>query len=513
VTAIKGEDGEKAYRMAMRRLLSLLVGSLVVAANACAPTDAADPERAANSALVANRNLDILFMVDNSSSMRLSQANLDTNFPMFMDVLKSLPGGLPNIHVAVVSSDMGAGDGSIAGCSASGGDNGIFQYTPRGTCTATTLQTGATYISNVGGVANYTATDISTVFSCIAALGESGCGFEHQFASILRALGADGQAAPLENQGFLRSDALLAIVMITNEDDCSARAGSPLYDAAVNVNIGSQLGPPQNFRCNEFGHVCNGAPPPRQAPNQDVAAMVSLQNCTSSECDGQLTPVGEFVARIKALKANPATEILMAAITGPATPYTVTWKSPSVMDTSCGAASCPWPQVAHSCTATDGRFADPSVRIAQAVNAFGTNGFLSSICDANFGPALQSVANQIGSLLAAGGGNPITPGTIPTCAPAGGAGGAGGRGGFFGNDGRGGTTGVGGTMASGGATGGQGNSTGADAGVDGGHPKSGGGWCQVGGAGAGSAGVWVAGLIMALSARRGSRRRGATRRR
>jgi hypothetical protein len=501
--------------MAMRRLLSLLVGSLVVAANACAPNDP-DPERAATSALIANRNLDILFMVDNSSSMRLTQTNLATNFPMFMDVLKNLPGGLPNIHVGVISSDMGAGDGSVASCSSTGGDNGVFQYTARGTCTATTLQAGATYISNIGGVANYTAADISTVFSCIAQLGETGCGFEHQFASILRALGADGQNAPAENQGFLRSDALLAIVMITNEDDCSARPDVMLYDTGSNITIASQLGPPANFRCNEFGHVCDGVKPLRQAPNQDVAAMVSLQNCTSSECDGALTPVGEFVARIKALKASPSSEILMAAIAGPTTPYTVTWKSPSTMDTSCGAASCPWPVIAHSCTAADGRFADPSVRIAQAVNAFGTNGFLSSICDANFGPALQAVANRIGGLLAAGGGTGGSSGTIPTCAP---LGGAGGRGGFFGND-TGGTTGGGGTMASAGTTGSagrgagaSGGATGTDAGVDGGHPKSGGGWCQVGGAGGGSAGVWVAGLIMALAARRGPRRRGASRRR
>jgi hypothetical protein len=491
----------------MRRLIPLLLASLVLAAPACAPNDAADPERAATSALIANRNLDILFMVDNSSSMHLSQSNLATNFPMFMDALKALPGGLPNIHVAVVSSDMGAGSGDIAGCSSTG-DNGIFHYAATSTCTNTTLQAGATYISNVGGVANYTAADISTVFSCIANLGEYGCGFEHQFASILRALGADGRgAAPAENQGFLRPDALLAIVMVTNEDDCSARPDVMLYDVTTNTNVGSQLGPPSNFRCNEFGHVCNGARPPRQAPNQDVSATVSLQNCTSSECDGALTPVAEFVARIKALKASPSNEIIVAAITGPTTPYTVTWKAPSTMDTSCGAGgvSCPWPQVAHSCTATDGSFADPAVRIAQAVTAFGANGFVSSICDASFATPLQQVASRIGTLLAAGGGAGGSPGTIPTCPAASGSGGSGG------------TTGAGGTMATGGTTGaagkGGGGTMGVDAGVDGGHPKKGGGGCQVGGAGGGATSVWAAGLLTVLAARRGARRRGATRRR
>jgi hypothetical protein len=216
-----------------------------------------------------NRNVDILFMVDDSSSMDLQQANLIRNFPTFMTRLQDPP-GLPNVHIAVVSQDMGAGDGSIASCDATGGKHGIFQYTARGTCTATNLQAGATFISNIAGAANYTG-DIATVFSCIAALGNSGCGFEHQFAAILRALGADGQAPPAENQGFLRPDAYLAIIMLTNEDDCSESPGVPLFDTRTNTNVASQLGPPANFRCNEFGHMCDSgsgtyAHPSRQHP-------------------------------------------------------------------------------------------------------------------------------------------------------------------------------------------------------------------------------------------------------
>ena len=220
--------------------------------------------------LASNRNVDLLFLVDDSSSMRLSQDNLRRNFPVLMQALKNQPGGLPNVHIGVISSDMGAGDGSVAGCDSTGGKNGIFQYTPRGTCTSTGLLPGATYISDIGGVKNYSG-NLEDVFTCIAALGESGCGFEHQFAAITRALGVDGLgAAPAENAGFLRPDALLAIVMITNEDDCSARGPGPervpLFDTAVNNNMASQLGPPANFRCNEFGHICDGtAPEPQRA--------------------------------------------------------------------------------------------------------------------------------------------------------------------------------------------------------------------------------------------------------
>ena len=415
---------------------------MAAVASACAPNETDRPQTE-TSAVISNHNLDVLFMIDNSASMNLSQANLLRNVPTFMNVLKDLPGGLPNIHVAVVSSDMGAGDGMVnASCSATG-DNGVFQSAPRGTCTSTTLLPGATFISNVGGSTNYAAPDIATVFACIAALGQAGCGFESPFASVLRALGADDKPLPAENQGFLRADALLAIVMVTNEDDCSTGAGVPLdfYDSNSDMAFSSPFGPSADYRCNEFGHLCDGVRPPRMAPNGQVGDTVTLQNCTSSECDGLLTPVAEVAARIKALKAAPASEIFVAAITGPATPYQVHWAAPlNAADTSCGMASCPRPQITHSCTAADNSFADPAVRVTQLAAAFGANGFVSSICDADFAPALQQIATRIGTLLADGGGTGGPAGRIPSCAVTGlggdtGAGGGGGGGGAGGSTG------------------------------------------------------------------------------
>ena len=337
---------------------------------------------------IVNRNVDLLFVIDDSSSMRLSQDNLVRNFPVLMNALQNFPGGLPNIHIAVVSTDMGAGDGSIAGCDATGGKNGIFQYTARGACTATGLNPGATFISDIGGVKNYSG-NLADTFSCIAALGEQGCGFEQPFAALKRALGADGQPAPAENQEFLRPDAYLAIIMIGNEDDCSATAGSPLYDTAANSTLSSVLGPVANFRCNEFGHICDGVPPLRIAPNNDVNATRAYSSCQPSDGAGLLLSVSDTAARIKALKNDPG-QVLVAAITGPPSPYTVQWKEPSISD-----EAGPWPLIAHSCTAADGSFADPAIRTTAFVNEFGANGLLLPICDADFAPALHRVADLI----------------------------------------------------------------------------------------------------------------------
>jgi len=375
--------------------------------------DGGDPNRwTGNVSASINRNVDVLFLIDDSSSMRLLQDKLVQSFPAFITRLQDPP-GLPNIHIAVVSQDMGAGDGSISSCDGSHGKNGIFQYTARGTCTSTGLQTGATFIADVGGTRNYTG-NLADVFTCIAALGETGCGFEHQFSAILRALGADGQAPPPENEGFLRPDAYLAIVMLTNEDDCSELPGKPFFEVFTNNNVASQLGPPINFRCNEFGHLCdngsgNKAPPGRLAPNNDVNSMVSYASCVSNETGQNLRTVADTASRIKALKAD-ASQVAVMSIQGPTVPYTVTWKAPfaSEGDTSCGAPSCPWPAIAHSCAAADNSFADPGIRTSEFVSAFGDNGLVLPICSDSLGPSMDRAAQLINGLL----GPPCIPGLV-----------------------------------------------------------------------------------------------------
>jgi hypothetical protein len=349
-----------------------------------------------------NRNIDIVFMVDNSSSMTPLQKKLGAQFPVFMNVLKNLPnGGLPNVHIGVVSSSMGAGKNpSIQGCMP-GGDQGIFQSAPTASpaCANASLNMGQNFIINNMGMANYKG-DISDVFSCIAQLGDQGCGFEHQFESVLRALGADGGKAPDQNAGFLRDDAYLAVILITNEDDCSAPPDSDLF-SSDSATIDSPLGPLQSYRCNEFGHLCGGKPPPRQPPGEvDLTGT-----CVSAE-DGRLLRVADVVAALKSVKTDPS-KILVAAIAGPPKPYKVNVGPSQVKgDTS------QWPYVEHSCThtETDGTltYADPSIRIAQWVQAFGANGLFEEICNDTFEMALNGIANEIGKKI----GSPCVTGFI-----------------------------------------------------------------------------------------------------
>jgi len=369
-----------------------------------------------------NDNIDILFMVDNSSSMKSMQQKLAEQLPTFMTVLEGLPNGLPNVHIAVVSSDMGApGDSTNAISCTPSGNAGNFQYMPgpAATCTSTTLDPGATFISDADGQKNFTD-PIETVFQCIAQLGDAGCGFEQQLASIDRALGGDGAAPPAANANFLRKEAYLGIVILTNEDDCSAPPNTTIYSLnGHDQDLTNPDGPVQNYRCNggpRGGHLCKDPAtgqmivPPLTPPADATGTppVLNLTDCQDNDSGSSaLIPVSKFVSDIKALKDKPDDKILVAAITAPAAPYGVTWVAPNPPPTQAAAKEL-FPQVMHSCGAqqgddvnpmatqytTDKSFGDPGVRITQFAHAF-PNSYVGSICDGSYRQSMTAIATDL----------------------------------------------------------------------------------------------------------------------
>ncbi|HEY6477760.1 MAG TPA: hypothetical protein VI456_14370 [Polyangia bacterium] len=375
-------------------------------------------------------NVDILMMIDDSSSMTEMQQKLSAQLPTFVLALQSLPTP-PSLHLAVVSSDLGApGDSTASIMCTAQGDQGDFHSMPEGTCASTTLQAGATFISDVNMVPNYTDPSLGAVVQCIALLGDKGCGFEHQLASIDRALGADGLGpVPSPNVGFLRPNAYLVILILTNEDDCSAPQNTTIYSLnGLMQNISNPDGPIANYRCNggpRGGHLCqdpNAAnktayltpplAPPSDAQGTSTTPILELDNCEDNESGtSALTPVSKFVADIKALKPDPDNQIVVASIAAPATPYGVVWlPEQGGQNTKPGEL---WPEVMHSCgpaagadvnpaviqSTTDESFGDPAVRITQFTGAFPIS-VLGSICDASFAATMNAIATKIGLLIA-----------------------------------------------------------------------------------------------------------------
>ena len=288
-----------------------------------------------------NRKVDILFVIDDSPSMADKQANLKANFPNFINVLNTIAGGLPDVHLGVVTSDLGSSgaDGMTApsiggtaqgGCSGQGKAGALQTY-------GTTLVTGK-YISDAppaaaGGMrmTNYTGT-LAAAFSAIASAGANGCGFEQHIEAAKRAL----QPTNTANAGFLRSEAYLAVIFVADEDDCS------MEHATLLSTDTTQLGPLQSFRCTRYGITCDTGGADENAMNQ----IGPKGACHSNENSQYLTKISDYVTFFKGLKPDDPTRVIMGGIVGVTTPVETELRAPSGSTTAI-------PALAHSCTYTD----------------------------------------------------------------------------------------------------------------------------------------------------------------
>jgi hypothetical protein len=268
--------------------------------------------------------IDILFVIDNSASMQQEQTNLVTNFPKLIDALRSHalgadgsgnpctasnPSGckIPDVHIGVVSTDLGAGNYGLPSCEVPSGDQGKLQNRARVAGCKTPSNPWISYqngVTNVVGGTGNAIDQVKQAFSCIARLGVQGCGFEQTLEAARRAL----DPALNLNPGFLRANALLLVVFVTDEDDCSA-AATTLYDP-TQQGLNDPLGPLTSFRCFEFGIRCN-------INNRNTVGPRS--NCLPAY--SWLHSVPNYINFFYNLK--PPGEVLMAAISGPTTPVAV----------------------------------------------------------------------------------------------------------------------------------------------------------------------------------------------
>jgi len=347
-------------------------------------------------AFAAHDKVDILFMIDNSFSQPI-QAELQNRFPQLIKALDTaaMAGHPASYHIGVVDSDLGAGL-NTANCKA-GGDGGKLQvgFDPSGSvpppanCANFTLTGGVRFLeydqitgtNNVGGGLN-----VPDAFNCMAHVGDTGCGFQHQLESTYRAL----HDPPSENAGFLRDDALLVVFYLTDEDDCSAPDDTDLF---VNTTEAmSMYGVLSSFRCTEFGIVC-GEP---AAPLSMTTASGPFDDCRpmKPEEGGKLFDVQryiDFFTKPNGVKPDPS-DVILAAIAAPPMPVGVTVTMPCAQQTN--QPSCPI--LNHSCVAATNNnfFGDPGVRMAAVVNAALTPQ-LTSECETDYSDAMAGLAQKI----------------------------------------------------------------------------------------------------------------------
>jgi len=341
--------------------------------------------------IAEDRRLDLLFVIDDSGSMQAEQTSLGANFPRFIERLEEIEGGLPDVQIGVVSTNVGAGN--LDGC-AGQGDNGVLQSQPR---LPDCQGPSGRFIENRpdggdGRITNYPAEQsLADTFGCIARLGTGGCGFEQPLESMLRAL--DGGNP--ENAGFVREGAFLGVVFITDEDDCSTRDPA-MFDDVLNQDFAP------SFRCFEQGVRCD--------PDAPFEPGIK-NNCEPRDGASFMYDVSRYTEFLRSLKASDD-RLFVAAIVGAPEPVVVhrDGNDDIALRKSCG-------EIAGD------RFsgAVPATRIEAFLRSF-VNSTVSSICDADLRAALDEISRalalQIGTRCLQGAlvdADLDEPGVQPTC--------------------------------------------------------------------------------------------------
>jgi len=319
------------------------------------------------------KDVDILFLIDNSGSMLAEQQSLQANFPKFMQVLETLEGGAPNMHIGVATSDMGQhatdgnGNAQVGGCSGAGED-GALRTAP--------AVSGRFIIDELNGTTrnrNYSGT-LGDAFAAMAGVGTAGCGIEQHLSAVQRAL--ENRAT---NAGFLRAEAKLAVIVIADEDDCSL--------AHNNLFANGVTGPEINFRCTKSGIKCaNGA---------DLSKPGQYTDCVPNDQSEYLEPVDKYVDYIKSLKTNWKDDVIVAGIVGEDKPFEIKLDAMN------------HPILAPSCTYNGGDGAVPALRTGDFLQQFSQT-VQRTICGADLSQAMV----DIGALLKRAFGDPCWEGEI-----------------------------------------------------------------------------------------------------
>jgi hypothetical protein len=333
-------------------------------------------EEVASIKAIPNRDIDLLFVVDDSGSMAGSQSNLAASFPRMIDVLSTLEGGLPNLHIGVVTSDMGTSAlagapappvgtvGVGGGCDGAGRNGALMAFDPSLT---------VTFISDIGlpdgtRERNYQG-ELRDVFAANATgVGINGCGFEQHLLAMQASLGNPA------NAGFFRPEANLAVVIIADEDDCSA-ADSSFFSAGL-LDEGS-------FACTKHGITCD----------QPVDSLGEKTNCVASS-DSLIADVQQFGETLVAFKGDPR-KVMTATIGGPATSLTVIPGTGPFSDSFFIEPSCSYSVPGQNFDSE----AVAGFRLAEFANLFPGRSTFTSICDPELAAPLQQIGGTAKRLV------------------------------------------------------------------------------------------------------------------
>lgn len=169
------------------------------------------------------QKIDIVWVIDNSGSMESSQQNLVRNFNSFIKKFQDLK---YDYRMVVTSTDAWK-----AASTADANQSGLLKSWRRGEIVKDSANNYYFSPDSGSSVLSRSTENIEQAFVTNALQGISGTGDERAFDSLMTALNYS------ENQGFRRSDAYLAVIIVSDEDDFSANTNTCVaceYDLETN---------------------------------------------------------------------------------------------------------------------------------------------------------------------------------------------------------------------------------------------------------------------------------------
>ena len=291
--------------------------------------------------------LDILFVIDNSGSMGEEQTNLAANFPYLIQKIRELKDDeeqLVNadVNIMVTTTDFGhplctafnkpgyvpaKGAPINTACvdrkerfTGIGGSPQVLQACTNGCTEGAAAVPDGPFIHFTADTNNVVGFDgvgdpVADALSCIGPQGIDGCGMEATLETMLQAL---DPSKPWNMGGapFLRVGAVLAIVVVTDEEDCATKNYDYFDPGKVND---------PNY--NQYWEDFPGTPGMKKDPTsavcwnagtecQDANADGIYESCVAAD-KGVLQPTSRYINYLKdVLIKDKKKQVIMLGILG-----------------------------------------------------------------------------------------------------------------------------------------------------------------------------------------------------